>query len=747
MVKRRKTTTDPGGKKNSSDSVRKKKYAEHGHEEFLIVGIGASEGGLEAFKEFFKVMPSTSDMAFVLAQHFDPTHKSMMVQLLQNHTQMDVTEVVDKTKVVPNHVYIIPPNRDMAIFNGVLHLMVPTEARGVRKPIDYFLRSLAKDQRERAVGIILSGTGTEGALSLKEIKGLGGLAIVQDPETAKYDGMPRSAISAGAEDFVLPVAKIPDFLIKYRKNRKFVQQDKLLHTSTSIELMEKVFILLRNETGCDFDGYKDGTLMRRIEKRMAINQMDKLEDFIQYLQNNRDEVIRLFRELLIGVTGFFRDKEAFQVLQQTIIPQIIKDKKEGDNIRLWVPGCSIGEEVYSLAILFDEAIREQPKKLKLQIFASDLDEDAISSARMGIYPETIALDMAPEHLSRYFQLENVNFRIEKEIRDQVIFAVHNLLKDPPFSKLDMVSCRNLLIYLKPETQKKVLDIFHYSLKPNGVLFMGRSESLGDNVYLFEVLDRKHKIFRQKNVDYDETPHIGHLFREPVTSLPPRIPIYKKDNSQSLEGITEQMLLAEYAPACTIINHKGDCVYFIGETGKYLQPSPGEARLRILDMAREGLRTDLSILIIKVRKTLQMEERQGITININGGVRKIDLRIRPLTQLEPNGDYLMVTFHEKEEALESIADTFEEKPEEVSELHALVQELAATKEYLRSTIEELEFSNEELKSSNEELQSSNEELQSTNEEIETVGIACTSTDITEISMANRKLKVLKEDNNG
>ncbi len=718
MEKRKTMATETTGQKPNSESYLDQKTVKFWDDKFFIVGIGASAGGLEAFKEFFTAMPSTPDMAFVLIQHFDPNHKSLLVQLLKNHTQMTVTEVEDNTKVVPDHVYIIPPNKNMAIFNGVLHLIEPSESRGFWKPIDFFLSSLAEDQRERSVGIILSGTGTEGTLSLKKIKGHGGLAVVQDPKTAKYDEMPRSAISAGAEDFVLPVHEMPNFLITYRKNRKIVPQNKLLPTSGSPELWDKIFTLLRNETGCDFCEYKEATLMRQIEKRMAINQMDKLEDYIKYLQTDRGEVVKLFQELLIGVTCFFRDKEAFRVLQEIIIPRIIRDKKDGDDIRIWVPGCSTGEEAYSLAILFNEAICQQSKKIKVQIFASDLDENAINCARKGVYLETIALDMPPEILARYFQPETVNFRIRKEIRDQVIFSGHNLLKDPPFSKQDLVSCRNLLIYLKPEAQRKVVDVFHYALKPHGILFIGSSESLGNNSYLFEVLDQKNKLYRHKTVDQDEIPNIGHLFRVPIPIINAKNRIRKKDNGQSLASITEQLLLADYAPACTIINHKGVCVYFSGNTGSYLQPLQGEAQLNILNMATGGLRTELCILINKVRKTLKMKERKGITIEMDGRTRKIDLRIRPMNHLEPIGDYLMVTFHDREEYQEKITGTMVVKSEEVFELHALEQELAETKEYLRSTIEQLEVSNVELKYSNEELQSSNEELQCTNEEMET-----------------------------
>ncbi len=681
--------------------------------------MGASAGGLEAFKEFFEAMPDAPGMAFVLVQHLDPTHKSLMVSLLRNHTKMAVTEVRDNTRVVPNHVYIIPPNKDMAILNGKLHLMDPTAARGFRKPIDFFLRSLAEDQTDKAVGIILSGTGTEGTLSLKDIKGKGGLSIVQDPTTAKYDGMPRSAIAAGAEDFILPVKEIPDALLKYAKNRKFKPEEKPIPVSTPYELLEKVFIILRNETGCNFSDYKSSTIIRRIEKRMALNQIDKLANYIKHLQNSREEVLKLFKELLIGVTSFFRDKEAFEALKQNVIPEIIENKQDGDTIRIWVAGCSTGEEAYSIAILFDEAIRKQKKSLKIQIFASDLDEDAIHMARQAVYPETISTDVGVERLSRYFQSDTNSYRIKKEIRDQIIFAEHNLIKDPPFSKLDMVTCRNLLIYLNVEAQRKVFAIFHYALNPKGILFLGNSESLGEYASLFEVLDRKHKIFKFKDVKQDKMPDIAHLFQEPIPLKMANATPPKREWQTSLARITEKMLLANYAPSCVIVNNKGDAVYFSGNTGKYLQPSPGEAKLNIIDMAREGLRTDLRSLLLKGLKRKKTETRKNIKVKTNGNEQLIDLSILPLAETGLDSEYWLVTFEDVAMIPEKGVEAEDKSAaENTTELHAMEQELAATKEYLRSTIEQLEISNEELKSSNEELQSSNEELQSTNEEMET-----------------------------
>lgn len=704
---------------DKTHSTKKKTALNSNTHSFLIVGMGASAGGLEAFKEFFSATPKNMGMAFVIVQHLDPTHKSLMVQLLKRHTDMEVKEVKDKTQVLPNNVYVIPPNKDMAIFKGVLHLVEPSAARGFRKPIDFFFRSLAQDQQEKAIGIILSGTGTEGTIGLKDIKGHGGLSIVQDPKTAKYDGMPRSAVSAGVEDFILEVKKIPDVLVKYSKNRMIKSEVKPEIVSTTNELLHKIFILLRNETGCNFGDYKSSTVIRRIEKRMALNQIDKLENYLKYLQKSKEELRKLFDELLIGVTSFFRDKEAYDAIEQKIIPQIIKTKSEGDTIRIWVAGCSTGEEAYALAILFHEGINKQSKSLKLQIFASDLDQQAINIARQGVYPETIVTDVKQEYLRRYFQADSNTYRINKDIRDKVIFSEHNLIKDPPFSKQDMVSCRNLLIYLNIEAQKKVFAIFHYALNPKGILFLGSSESLGEYANFFEVIDRKHKLFKQKEVYKNKIPGIGYLFREPAHHKVIAIAnIPKSENSDNLAKITEKLLLENYAPACAIINMKGEAVYFAGNTGKYLQPSPGEARLNIVDMAREGLKTDLRAIISKIRKSKTLEIRKNISVKTNGSYQLIDICLRPISYLTEKETYFMLTFEDREAKSVTITENKTQHLDDTSELLALEQELTATKEYLRSTIEELEVSNEELKSSNEELQSSNEELQSTNEELET-----------------------------
>lgn len=715
MAKTKSTSPKATTKKVAST----KKTIQKKEDTFLIVGIGASAGGLEAFKTFFTELPDAPGMAFVIVQHLDPTHKSLMVDLLKKYTKMQISEVKNHTEVVKDHVYIIPPNKDMAIFNGILHLMEPSLPRGFRKPIDFFQRSLANDQGLRAVGIILSGTGTEGTMGLKDIKGHGGLTIVQDPETAQYDGMPRSAITAGVQDFILPIKEIPKLLIKYSKNRNLKPIEKPVEAVKNKDLLEKIFILLRNETGCNFGDYKDSTVIRRVEKRMAINQITKLEDYIKYLHKNTEEVIKLFNELLIGVTSFFRDKEPFEILKKEVIPKIIEKKSNGDTIRIWIPGCSTGEEAYSIAIIFDEVISKQKKNLKVQIFASDIDEKAINIARLGLYPDTIVTDVEKDRLYSYFSVEGQSYRIKKEIRDQIVFAEHNLMKDPPFSKLDMISCRNLLIYLNIEAQKKVFSIFHYALINEGILLLGSSESLGEYADAFEVIDRKNKFFNRKNLQPDKMPQLGYHFHNPLPTIKAvSVPILKKVQQDNLATITQRLLLSNYTPACAIIDNKGDAVYFSGNTGKYLQPSPGQASLNIVDMTRKGLKTALRTIILKAKKSKKLEVASNINVKTNGNFQTIKLTARPLNESLNDNGYLMIIFEDIDTSTEKPAKIKIEKTENVSEVNALQQELDTTKEYLRSTIGQLEASNEELKSSNEELQSSNEELQSTNEELET-----------------------------
>ncbi|HVN80095.1 MAG TPA: chemotaxis protein CheB, partial [Terriglobia bacterium] len=469
---------------------------------FPIVGIGASAGGLAAIESFFAAMPPDTDsgMAFVVVQHLAPDHKSMLIDLVKRYTRMQVYKVEDGMEVQPNCIYIIPPNRDMAFLHGKLHLLEPAAPRGLRLPIDFFFRSLAQGQDERAICVVLSGTGTDGTQGLKAIKGEGGMAMVQAPETAAYDGMPRSAIATGLVDYVLPPDKMPEQLIAYVQHAFGRIPRPVIALAPKIgDTLQKVFILLRIQTGHDFTHYKQNTIHRRIERRMAVTQIDHLEDYVRYLQQNPLEVETLFRELLIGVTNFFRDPGAFEVLKEQVIPRLLASKSPGRPVRVWVPACSTGEEAYSFAILLQEHADYLKQDFEIQIFATDIDAEAIEKARTGVYPDSIAADVSSERLGRFFAHDGSTYHVRKTIRDMVIFAKQDVLKDPPFSRIDLISCRNLLIYMGAELQKKLLPVFHYALNQDGYLFLGNSETIGEFLELFAAVDKKWKLYQRKGM--------------------------------------------------------------------------------------------------------------------------------------------------------------------------------------------------------------------------------------------------------
>ena len=691
---------------------------------FPIVGIGASAGGLAAFEKFFANMPATTEsgMAFVLVQHLDPDHKSILTDLIKKYTKMKVFEVTDGIEVQPNCAYIIPPNKDMAFMHGKLHLMNPVAARGLRLPIDYFFRSLAQDQHERAICIVLSGTGTDGTLGLKEIKGQGGMTMVQDPDSADYDGMPRSAIATGMVDYILPPDQMPARLMAY-VDHAFGHRAPLVPPppEKTTDALQKVFVLLRSQTGHDFAYYKRNTIHRRIERRMAVNQIDQLDAYIRYLQQNPLEVETLFRELLIGVTSFFRDPEAFESLKQQAIMPLLADHDPARPLRIWVPGCSTGEEAFSIAMLVQEAMDALRQHVKVQVFATDIDAEAVDKARAGIYPDSIAADVSPERLARFFRQENSTYHISKSIRDMVVFAAQNVIEDPPFSKMDLISCRNLLIYMGVELQKKVVPLFHYALNPGGFLFLGSSETVGEFVDLFGPVDRKWKLFQRKGgpsprpmADF-ALPSLADL--PALVTIPGRI---KPGREMSVRELAEQTLLEQHTPPCAIINKQGEVLYIHGRTGRYLEPPPGEASLNIIRMAREGLRLKLTTAIRKAVARKTPVRSPGLQVRTNGETAIVDLLVNPILKPTSMADLMMVVFHDvtpraEVEAVEVSPAPVTDKDQRIAELE---RELRAKEEYLQTTIEELETSNEELKSTNEELQSSNEELQSTNEELET-----------------------------
>jgi two-component system CheB/CheR fusion protein len=688
---------------------------------FPIVGIGASAGGLEAFELFFKTMPTNSGMAFVLIPHLDPGHASLLSEILQRNTTMPVHEAKNQTITQANHVYIIPPNKDMAIFHGTLHLSVPEQARGLRLPIDSFFRSLAEDQGERAICVILSGSGSDGTLGLRAVHGAGGVSFVQEPATAKYDGMPTSAVQSGLATYVLPVEKIPEQLVAYVKTIKNIGVPPQLPAPAATSAMTRIMMLLRSRTGNDFSKYKKSTITRRIERRMVVHSMSNMEAYARYLQENPAEVQVLFKELLINVTSFFRDKEAFEALSKTVLPRIFEGKPENYIFRAWVPGCASGEEAYSIAMLFSEYMDEIKQEFKLQIYATDIDDDAIATARAGTYPANIAIDVSPERLRRFFTKGEDGFRIKKEIREMVVFAIQNVITDPPFTKMDLISCRNVLIYLEAELQNRVIPAFHYSLRQGGVLFLSPSEGIGNFTDLFTPLDKKWKIYTARpSLDSART-LVAQRFAW-TSDKPERLPgeLAGTRDKTNFAELTRRVLLQSYAPPSVITDDKGNIVYVHGDTGKYLQPAPGQASLNVIDMAREGLQLDLRSAILAATLQKKPVTVKDLPVRTNGGIHGVDLAVRPLADPEATRELLLVSFQDTElQPPEKSTTKKRSTAKGVSKrVEELEQDLAYTKENLQATIEEMQAANEELKSTNEELQSTNEELQSTNEELET-----------------------------
>jgi two-component system CheB/CheR fusion protein len=733
MTARKKTNPKKSTAARPAEAIVAAQPVAPGDAGFPIVGIGASAGGLAAFEAFFSAVPGGSGMAFVIVQHLAPDHESVLTDLIGRYTKMQVFEVEDGMKVQPNCTYIIPPNHDMAFLNGALQLLEPTAPRGQRLPIDFFFRSLAQDQHARAIGVVLSGTGSDGTQGVRAIKGEGGMVMAQAFESTQYDGMPRSAVAAGMVDFVLPPEEMPAQLIAYVSHAFGRNKGAVASPGLRVDdALKKIFVLLRAQTGHDFSQYKQNTINRRIERRMAVNQVEKVHDYVQYLQKNPSEVDALFRDLLIGVTNFFRDPEAFKALQEEAIVRLLSNKPAGASIRVWVPGCSTGEEAYSVAILLQERMDALKTSFKLVVFATDIDSRAIEQARTGIYPTSIAADVPAERLARYFSEEPAGsfLRISKVIRDMLVFSEQDVIKDPPFSKIDLISCRNLLIYMGPELHKKLIPLFHYSLNPGGVLFLGTSESVGEHVELFATLNRTAKLYQRKDEGTPQRLNLGRFLPPLTRPAAEARPAGKADvdPAAQLRDLTERTLLQQFSPAGALVNNRGDILYLHGRTGRYLEPAPGEAGLNIFKMAREGLRAGLTNALHKAVAKREPVFHDGLRVRTNGDFSSVNLRIQPVPSDADAQPLFLVILEQAPEA--------PAKPEgkvgggaspkgakgnakEISaQVTALKQELRDKEEYLQSTTEELETANEELKSANEEMQSINEEMQSTNEELET-----------------------------
>lgn len=697
-----------------------------------IVGIGASGGGLDALERFFAHLPSGRGAAFVLVTHLEPTHKSLMVELLKKYAKIEVSEAGDDMKVMPGHLYIIPPNKDMAITGGHLHLLEPQSPRGLRHPIDFFFHSLAQDQKQKAICVVLSGTGFDGTQGLKDIKSEGGMALVQDPKSAQYDGMPQSAIDTGLTDFILSPEEMPGKMLEYIKHSAIIEARQGIgngnigaeRASVAMDRqisgnLHEILLLIRNKTGQDFAFYKENTVRRRIEMRMALHKIDDIAAYIRYLKQNPEEVDLLGRNFLIGVTSFFRDPGAFEALKKKALPLIFKNRPPQQPVRVWVPGCSTGEEAYSIAIMLKEYMDEENVDCKVQIFATDVDARSIDKAREGVFAESLQKNVPADKLTHFFVKSGSAYRIKKDIRGMVVFAAHDILRHPPFSKLDLVSCRNLMIYLDSRAHRRLLPLFHYVLNPGGILFLGPSEAIGEFADLFQALDKKWKIYIRKQTVSALKVEFPSVAIKGVTEEQ-RTGIAVKTPEPGIGGIVENILVERYTPASVIVDSKNIILYFHGRTAKFLEHPRGKPSLDILKMARGELRLALAAALEKAARQKKTISSENVTFKGNGGLEAVRIEVSPLKQPESLQGMSLVVFEEvpwQEGAQEPIGKSAVSGKSD-RRVRELEKQLAANKQYLQSVVREAENATHELQSSNEELQSSNEELQSMNEELQT-----------------------------
>ena len=695
---------------------------------FPIVGIGASAGGLTALEQFLSHLPPQCGMAIVVVQHRDPRSEGMLVELLQRHTTMPVVQALDQMPVDPDHVYVIPPGWDLSLLHGVLHLFEPTEARGLRQPIDFFFKSLADDRQHNSIGVILSGMGSDGTLGLRAIRQAGGASFAQTPASAQFDSMPRSAIDADVVDAVAPADELPAKVIAFVKRIRLVgdvkAQVEAEFQRTAAGFLDKILVLLRTHTGHDFSAYKKNTIMRRVERRMGLHQLPRIDDYLRYVRENPKEVELLLGELLIGVTSFFRDAEVWEQVKREVLPALRANHPDGALLRAWIPGCSPGEEAYSLAMLFRESqdAVNTAQRYKLLIFASDLDKGAIARARAGVYPESISDDVSEARLKRFFVPEASGYRVSNEIREMVIFAEQNVIIDPPFTRIDFLSCRNLLIYLEAGLQEKLLQLFHYSLTPGGYLLLGSSESVGPASSLFAGLPGRSRIYRRLDVPTPALPSGMPSAFSPTGSRSMAVASHGQGTSAMVPDIqllVEQLVLAHYAPAALLVSAKGDMLYVSGKTGKYLEPAAGKPNLNLFAMARDGLKQALSDAFYRAVRENKAATLKRVRIDNIKPAHYVDVVVQPLSEPVSLSGTVLIVFRD-------VAAPSPRRPRiavdtmagETQRVEAALQELQHAREDARSTREEMQTSQEELKSTNEELQSTNEELQSTNEELTT-----------------------------
>ena len=748
----------PGAAPESIDDSPSARFLLGSAHGFPIIGLGASAGGLEAFEQFFAHVPRRCGSAFVVVQHLDPMHKGMLVELLQRVTPLSVVEAGDGTVVKAEHVYVIPPGKDMSLLHGELHLLPLSTSRSRILPIDFFFRSLAQDQGERSIGVILSGMGTDGTLGLRAIKEAAGATFVQSPESAKFDSMPRNAIEAQLADIVAPVEQLPARIFSYRDHAPFIHGDGDVRKTEGHGAIDKICVLLRESSGNDFSLYKRSTIYRRIERRMGLQQITTFTEYLRFLRENTRELELLFHELLIGVTSFFRDPGEWERLRQEVLPALVTSRAPSGVVRAWVAGCSSGEEAYTLAILLKEAIEpiRSHKNVAVQIFATDLDREAIDNARVGLYPENIAADVSPERLRRFFVREERGFRVGKEIRECVLFAPQNVIMDPPFTKVDIICCRNLLIYLAAEVQRKLIPLFHYSLNPGGVLFLGTAETVGTFGNIFLPLDSRTRLYKRLDHGVGAIPSDMQFstLRRGVVSRPERDDqhVTAKTVSSNVQTLVDRLLVQRFAPLGVLCNTKGDVLYISGRAGKYFEPAVGKANLNIMAMAREGLRYELSSAFAKALRQDRAVNLRGIKVGTNGGTQHVNLTIQRLAEPKDLAGTMFVVVADAPPASppakrargrhrtpprSAIEEELQRSREETQTVR---EEMQTSQEELRSTNEELQSTNEELQSTNEELTTSKEEMQSLNEELQTVNHELRSK-VDELSQSNNDMKNL------
>jgi two-component system CheB/CheR fusion protein len=722
-----------------------------GVERVPVVAIGTSAGGLEALERFLRQASPASGMAFVVIQHLDPMHKAMLAELLQRTTAMPVAEITDGTQVEANHVYVIPPDRELSILGNTLYLFEPVAPRGLRLAIDAFFTALAADRGPAAIGVILSGMGSDGTAGMLAIRAAGGMTVVQTPESAAYDSMPCSAIAAGLADIIVRPEEMPARIAALRSRLTLSAESVGLADESRGGAVDKALLLLRGRSGHDFGLYKRSTINRRIERRMAIHQFARVSDYLSYLRENPQELDLLFKELLIGVTSFFRDPPAWDYLQNEVIPGWFSAHPGGCHLRAWVAGCSTGEEAYSLAILFSEAQAALPPggRFTLQIFATDLDLDGIARARAGLFPASIASDVSPERLRRFFVEEGESFRVTRTIREMVTFAPQDLIADPPFTRLDLLSCRNLLIYMSGELQRRLLPLFHYSLNPGGILFLGSAESALGHPELFTALDARSRIYRRLSAPFHKAPadFPGRALRAADARDASAVAA-----EPSLQSLADRLILQKFAPAALLVTVDGDIVYVSGRTGRYLEPASGKANWNLHAMAREGLRHELAnALLVALRE--QSEVRVcGLSIESDGGAgdrRMVDLAVHPLSEPAALAGLALIVFSERTPPATTRAPARRrgragdaERALQAAQEHAqaMREQMQTAQEELKAANEELQSMNEDLQSTNEELTTSKEELQSMNEELQTVNTEL-QIRVNQLSRANDDMKNL------